>query len=66
LISDAYFDKGFAWFPINRLQLEQTATLGRAEAAPIVAERASLVFQVRAAAPLLLASVLTPCIRCRR
>jgi hypothetical protein len=48
LISDAYFDKGFAWFPINRLQLEQTATLGRAEPAPVVAERASLVFQVRA------------------
>jgi hypothetical protein len=49
LISDAYFTKGYAWFPIDRLQLEQAATLGRVEAAPVVAERASLVFQARPA-----------------
>ncbi len=45
LISDAYFQKGYAWFPIDRLQLEQAATLGRVEAAPVVAERMSIVYQ---------------------
>ena len=47
LISDAYFHKGYAWYPIDRLQLEQAATLGRVEAAPIVAERMSVVYQAR-------------------
>jgi len=47
LISDAYFVKGYAWFPIDRLQLEQAATLGRVEAAPVVAERMSVVYQAR-------------------
>jgi hypothetical protein len=46
LISDAYFQKGFAWYDIGRLQLEQMATLGHAESASMVAERMSVVFQV--------------------
>jgi hypothetical protein len=45
LISDAYFHKGYAWYPIDRLQLEQAATLGRVEAAPVVAERMSVIYQ---------------------
>ncbi len=48
LISDAYFHKGHAWFPVDRLQLEQSATLGRVEPAPVVVERMSLVYQARA------------------
>ncbi len=45
LISDAYFHKGYAWYSIPRLQLEQAATLGAPEAAPVVVERMSLVYQ---------------------
>ena len=48
MISDAYFQKGYAWFPIDRLQMEQAATLGRVEAAPVVAERMSVIYQARA------------------
>ena len=39
-----------AWFPIDRLQLEQAATLGRVEAAPVIAERMSVVYQARLSA----------------
>lgn len=40
----AYFEKGMAWVPIDRLQLEQTVMMGESEAPAIVAEKARIVF----------------------
>eukprot|EP00270_Netrium_digitus_P000784 TRINITY_DN10886_c2_g1_i1.p1 TRINITY_DN10886_c2_g1~~TRINITY_DN10886_c2_g1_i1.p1 ORF type:complete len:311 (-),score=56.53 TRINITY_DN10886_c2_g1_i1:505-1407(-) len=44
LITDAYYTKGMAWFPIKRLQMEQLAVSGRAESSAVVADRMCLVF----------------------
>lgn len=44
LIVDGYFNQGMVWYSIQRLQLEQSAVLGRAEPAETVAERMSIVY----------------------
>lgn len=40
----AYFEKGMTWISLEKLQLEQIAMMGKAEAADIVAEKARIVF----------------------
>jgi hypothetical protein len=47
MIVNAYLHSGMAWFSVAKLQVEQSLTLGAAEPAPVVAERMSLVYQVR-------------------
>jgi hypothetical protein len=44
LISNAYFLKRMAWFPLDRLKLEQMASCGKVDPTEIVAERARIVF----------------------
>ena len=44
LITNAYFVKRMAWFPLDRLQLEQMASCSKADSPSIVAERARIVF----------------------
>lgn len=43
LIVNAYFREGMAWYPIARLMMVQSATLGYAEPPTMVAERMSVV-----------------------
>ena len=65
LIVNAYFHSGMAWFSIAKLQVEQSLTLGAAEPAPVVAERMSIVYQVRVAHCAHCTPALTPacCVR---
>ncbi|XP_023517939.1 uncharacterized protein LOC111781523 [Cucurbita pepo subsp. pepo] len=44
LIANAYYVRGMAWLPVNTLQLEQMAVVGRAEEPSVVASRMLLVF----------------------
>ena len=44
MISEAYFNLGWAWYSIQKLQMEQTATLGRAEPPADVAQRMSVIY----------------------
>lgn len=44
LIVNAYFVKRMAWFPIDRLQLEQQVSCNEVDPPSIVAERARIVF----------------------
>lgn len=44
MIVDAYFNKRMAWYPIERLQLELSAHMGRLEHHEIVAEWARIVY----------------------
>ncbi|KAK9916974.1 hypothetical protein WJX75_009376 [Coccomyxa subellipsoidea] len=44
LILSAYFEKRMAWYPVDRLQLEVSATTGRLESPSTIAEFARLVY----------------------
>ncbi|QDZ22912.1 hypothetical protein HOP50_09g54610 [Chloropicon primus] len=44
LIANAYFGKRMAWYPIDKLQLEQVVSCEKVDPPDIVAERARLVF----------------------
>ncbi|CAD7695993.1 unnamed protein product [Ostreobium quekettii] len=44
MIVSAYFDKRWAWYPIDRLQMEMEVMTGRSERPALVAERARIVY----------------------
>ena len=44
MIVTAYFEKRWAWYPIDRLQMEMSLVTGRSERPALVAERARMVY----------------------
>jgi len=44
MIVTAYFEKRWAWYPIDRLQMELSVVTGRSERPALVAERARMVY----------------------
>lgn len=44
MIVDGWFEKRWAWYPINRLQMELSVATGRVERPSVVAEMARIVY----------------------